>query len=91
MECNYVYILANDRGNVLYVGLTKNIKKRVSQHKSRKIVGFTHKYNVHRLLYYEEFSDRKTALFREKQIKRLTRGKKESIINLRNPKWEDLH
>ena len=91
MERTFVYILANDRGNVLYVGITKNLKSRMAQHKSRKIMGFTQKYNAHRLMYYEEFPERKIALLHESQIKRLTRRKKQALVNLQNPAWKDLH
>jgi putative endonuclease len=85
----YVYILASWR-RVLYVGVTNNLERRVWEHKQKTMPGFTSKYNVHRLVYYEETADIKSAIAREKQIKSWRRAKKVELIEDMNPAWEDL-
>lgn len=85
----YVYILTNKTGT-LYVGITNNIKKRIHQHKRKAADGFTSKYNIDRLLYYENFSDAYSAIAREKTIKGWVRNKKVELINSLNPGWNDL-
>ena len=86
----YVYILCNDKKNVLYVGVTNNICRRLSEHVSNLNNGFTHKYKIHKLIYAEVYSSIKTAILREKQIKRWSRVKKEQLINTANPQWEEI-
>lgn len=89
MKRYYVYILANATGT-LYTGVTNNLKRRVYEHKHKLVEGFTKRYNVSRLVYYEETGDIKAALMREKQIKGWLRQKKIKLIKSVNPKWEDL-
>ncbi len=86
----YVYILGNENRNVLYVGVTNNIARRLYEHKEGLHDGFTKKYNVNILLYAETYTDIKAALFREKQIKHWSRKKKEYLINSVKPTWEEL-
>ena len=86
----YVYILASKRNGTLYTGVTSNLIKRVFEHKSDYIEGFTKKYRVHFLVYYEEYDEINTALLREKRIKRWKRDWKIEIIEKNNPTWEDL-
>jgi putative endonuclease len=87
---SYVYILTNDFGNVMYVGSTDDLKTRLYQHKTRLIPGFTEKYLVSKLVYFEEHLDEISALMREKQIKGKTRAKKDKIVESMNPEWNDL-
>ena len=74
----------------LYVGMTSDIKRRVYEHKSHLIPGFTNKYNIERLLYFDTISDPASAINREKQIKTWRREKKVALIDSVNPSWEDL-
>ncbi len=85
----YVYILTN-RSRTLYVGVTSNLEKRALEHKQKLIPGFTAKYNIDRLVYYETTSDIRGAIAREKQIKGWRRAKKIALIETMNPQWEDL-
>jgi len=85
----YVYIIAGKSGT-LYVGITSNIKKRVYEHKNRLIPGFTDKYGIDRLLYFEAMTDVSSAIKREKQIKAWRREKKVKLIDSLNPQWKDL-
>ncbi len=86
----YVYVLSNDRMNVLYVGATDNLKKRLHHHKHRLVPGFTKKYNVDRLVHYESHPTMDTARAREKQLKGKTRAKKNALVESTNPSWNDL-
>ncbi len=86
----WVYILSNERRSVLYTGITGNIECRLSQHKEKKIDGFTKKYNVKHLLFIEEFQGVRDAIASEKRIKGWSRFKKWNLIRARNPKGEDL-
>ena len=86
----YVYIMSSNNNNVLYVGMTNNLARRVYEHKEGLVDGFTKKYNVHKLLYYEETDDVWSALEREKQLKKWRRDKKEFLINIDNQEWADL-
>jgi putative endonuclease len=90
MERGYVYMLTNDRLNVLYVGCTNDLRKRLVHHKGRLIPGFTKRYNVHRLVYFEEQSDMDAARQRERQLKGLSRAKKEALVMAVNPGRRDL-
>ena len=85
----YVYIMTNQSRN-LYVGLTNNIRRRVNEHKSGIIEGFTSRYNIDTLVYVEIFGDIHSAIAREKQIKYWRREKKMWLINQENPDWHDL-
>ena len=87
----YVYILTNKRNTVLYTGITNNLIRRTYEHKTKALKGFTHKYNVDRLIYYECFYDVKEAILREKQIKAGSRQRKVDLINHLNPEWDDLY
>ena len=89
MNSYYVYILTN-RSKTLYTGVTNNLLRRVYEHKQKFIPGFTQKYNINRLVYYEETSDATEAIAREKQIKGWVRAKKIALIESRNPEWLDL-
>ena len=88
--CYYVYIMTNKRKNVLYVGVTSHLEGRVRQHKCGEIKGFTSRYKVSQLVYYEEFDYIYDAIAREKQIKAGSRKKKIALINKLNPAWKDL-
>lgn len=87
----YVYILSNFSRTTLYCGITNDLKRRVWEHKNNLVKGFTQKYQIHDLVYYEIFDDPETAIEREKQIKNYSRLKKERIISSFNPKVEDLY
>jgi len=87
----YVYIITNKANTVLYTGVTNNIRKRVYEHKNKLVDGFTKKYNIVKLVYYEAFSDCMSAIQREKQIKDGSRRKKEELINSINKDWRDLY
>ena len=89
MKTYYIYIMASQSGT-LYVGMTNDIKKRVYQHKNHLITGFTDKYNIDRLLYFETTSDSVSAILREKQIKKYRREKKVALVDSQNPAWQDL-
>ena len=86
-----VYIMTNQYNKVLYTGVTSNVFKRVSEHKEKLIGGFTSRYNVTKLVYYEEFETMPEAIAREKQIKGGSRQKKIDLIKGKNPGWEDLY
>ena len=86
-----VYILTNERNTVLYTGVTSGLKARVYQHREKLIDGFTKRYNVFKLVYYEVGSDASGAIEREKQIKAGSRQKKIDLINSANPEWQDLY
>ena len=85
-----VYILTNKNNSVLYTGVTNNLRLRVNQHKEKLNKGFTAKYNVSKLVYFEHFEDINIAIAREKQIKAGSRQKKLDLINNQNPDWIDL-
>ena len=84
-----VYILAS-KLRVLYVGITRDLERRVYQHQKKLLPGFTRQYNVNQLVYYEFFGDVRAAIAREKQIKAWRREKKLNLIESLNPKWKDL-
>jgi putative endonuclease len=87
----FVYILTNKYNKVLYVGVTNNLIRRVYEHKNKLISGFTSKYNVNKLVYYESFPSVFDAIKREKEIKGWKREKKVALINSFNPEWKDLY
>ena len=86
----YVYITANKNYNVIYIGVTNNIERRIYEHKSGEIKGFTQKYNVHKLVYVEMYSNIDDAIKREKQLKGWSRSKKNILIETTNPDWNEL-
>ena len=87
----FVYILAKDRNGTFYIGFTENLVKRVHEHKNELAGGFTRKYGIKTLVYYETCSDYEGALFREKQLKKWRRASKIKLIEAMNPKWRDLY
>lgn len=90
MNTYYVYIMANYSNSVLYIGVTDNLQRRVYEHKNKLIEGFTEKYNVNKLVYFEETSDIKAAIQREKNLKKWNRSWKEELIRKTNPEFRDL-
>ena len=89
MHDYYVYIMTN-RSGTLYTGVTRNLERRVSEHKQHLVPGFTSKYNITRLVYYEATPDVRGAIAREKQIKGWLRRKKIALVESVNPEWRDL-
>jgi len=87
----YVYIMTNSLNKVLYVGVTGNLLGRIFQHRNKIVEGFTKKYNVTKLVYYEWTDNVISAIEREKQLKAGSRKKKVDLINQANPRWEDLY
>ncbi|WP_248277618.1 GIY-YIG nuclease family protein [Brasilonema sp. UFV-L1] len=87
----YLYIMTNHYNTVLYTGVTNDLQRRVYEHKSKSIEGFTKKYNITKLVYYEIFEDASTAISREKQIKAGSRQKKIDLVNSLNQEWKDLY
>ena len=85
-----VYILTNKNNTVLYTGVTNDLHRRVSEHKLKLLPGFTKRYNIDKLVYYEFFENPGLAIAREKQIKAGSRQSKENLINHQNPEWLDL-
>jgi len=91
MKNGYVYILFSQRNGTLYTGVTSNLVKRVYEHKQKYVKGFTKKYGVDKLGYYEAFDDIVYAIEREKQIKGGSREDKLALIESKNPQWDDLY
>jgi putative endonuclease len=89
MKTYYVYIMTNHSGT-LYTGMTNNLGQRIYEHKHKLVPGFASKYNITKLVYYEEGNDANAALAREKQIKSWLRSKKIELIESLNPEWQDL-
>ncbi len=87
----YVYLLCNKNNTTLYTGITSNLKKRVWEHKYKVVKGFSQRYNIGKLVYYEIFDDPEMAIVREKQIKAGSREKKIQLIVSLNPEWQDLY
>ena len=90
MKDYYVYILTNEYNNVMYIGITNDLKRRVYEHKSGATEGFTKKYNVHKLVYVEHCHDVNAAIAREKQLKNWRREKKNALAETINPEWKEL-
>ena len=86
----YVYILTNWNNKVMYIGMTNNLERRLFEHKTKMVDGFTKKYNVNKLVYFEETSDVHVAIAREKEIKKWRREKKNNLVISMNPEWKDL-
>jgi len=92
MEKKYwVYLLSNKRNGAIYTGVTNNLYKRVYEHKKNMVKGFTKKYKIHNLVYYEEYENSEEAIAREKQLKKWMRSWKKNLIEKENPKWIDLY
>ena len=87
---SWVYITASGKNGTLYIGVTSDLQRRVNEHKAGEIPGFTQRYHVHTLVYYEEFSDMYSAIKREKQLKKWKREWKIRLIEKGNPEWRDL-
>ena len=87
----YIYILFNKPNGTLYTGVTNNLIRRVYEHKNRLVKGFTSRYKVDKLAYFEEYDNIDDAILREKQIKAGSRSKKIAMITEKNPTWEDLY
>ena len=86
----HVYLLTNWNNKVMYVGVTSDLKRRLFEHRNKSVEGFTAKYNVHKLVYYEATSDVQSAIAREKEIKKWRREKKNRLVERINPDWRDL-
>ena len=86
----YVYILTNQTDNVMYIGVTNDLERRLYEHKHHLIEGFTRDYRVDKLVYFEETSDVMAAIEREKQLKKWRRAKKNALVQQTNPLWRDL-
>jgi putative endonuclease len=87
----YVYILASRIGGTLYIGVTNDLIRRVAEHRLELVDGFTKKYEVHRLVYFEQLDDAENAIRREKRLKRWNRDWKIRLIEKFNPNWDDLY
>ena len=86
-----VYIITNDRNTTLYIGVTADLIQRIYQHKAKLVEGFSAKYNLHKLVYFEQFEDMNCAISREKQLKKWNRDWKDQLIVENNPRWLDLY
>ena len=85
MDSYYVYILANHTNTTLYIGVTNDLRRRMFEHKTKAVQGFTEKYNIYKLVYFEETTDVKTAIQREKNLKKWRREWKDALIKKNNP------
>ncbi len=90
MKDYYVYILTNQYNNVMYIGITNDLKRRVYEHKTGLLEGFTKRYNVHKLVYVEHCHDVYAAIEREKQLKGWSRPKKNALVEAVNPEWKEI-
>lgn len=87
----YVYLMTNNASTVIYTGVTSDLRKRIYEHKEKLIRGFTEKYKINKLVYFEVFNDIKDAIMREKQIKGGSRQDKINLIKSMNPQFKDLY
>lgn len=87
---NYFVYIATNKSKTLYIGVTNNLERRMYEHKNKILKGFTQKYNIDKLVYYEHFNNIKEAIAREKQLKGWKREKKIKLINILNNKWKNL-
>ena len=85
----YVYILTNVNDDVMYIGITNDLMRRLAEHCAEQIEGFSKKYHTHKLVYFEEYSDPMAAIAREKQLKSWKRAKKNALVEIKNPNWID--
>jgi len=90
MNDYYVYMLTNQRDNVLYIGVTKDLERRLYEHKHGLVKGFTKRYNVDKLVYFEQTIDAASAIAREKVLKGWKRERKNELVQKHNPSWKDL-
>jgi len=86
----WVYIVTNEHGSVLYIDMTNDLARRISEHRADGIPGFTSDYRCRKLIYYEHCTDMRDAIAREKQLKKWSRSKKVALIATLNPRWTDL-
>ncbi len=86
----YVYILTNKNNRVMYIGVTNDLVRRLYEHKQELVDGFTKRYHVHKLVYYEQTTDVRSAIEREKQLKGWIRARKNELVETINPDWRDL-
>ncbi|MEA2030534.1 MAG: GIY-YIG nuclease family protein [candidate division Zixibacteria bacterium] len=91
MKQYYTYIMTSKRNGTLYIGVTSNLVRRVYEHKNETVKGFTKKYNIKRLIYYEIYQDAREAIMREKRLKSWKRKWKLDLIEQENPEWLDLY
>jgi len=91
VKAYFVYILASKRNGTLYIGVTSDLLKRVGEHRNKEAKGFTEKYGVDKLVYFEQTENVMSALEKEKQLKKWNRSWKLKLIEKNNPKWEDLY
>jgi len=87
----YLYILASRKNGTLYIGVSNNLIKRIYEHKNNVVEGFTKKYRVHELVYFEQYDDVRDAIIREKRMKKWNRDWKIELIEKHNPNWQDLY
>ena len=87
----FVYFLSNYTNTYLYIGVTNNLQKRIYQHKTKAVDGFTRKYNINKLVYWEEYGDSRETIVREKYLKGKKRSFKNKLIELKNPEYKDLY
>ena len=87
----YIYIMTNKRNNVIYTGVTSDLKQRVFEHKEKLVDGFTKRYNISKLVYYDVYEDAEEAILREKKIKGGSRAKKLALIEGMNNQWKDFY
>ena len=85
----YVYILASKANAMLYIGVTNDLRRRLREHREGLFEGYTKTYNIHKLVFFEEFTDVNDAIACEKRLKRWTRAKKNALIESKNPNWDD--
>ena len=90
-KCGYIYIITNYNNTTVYIGVTSNLVQRIYQHKSKCVDGFSKKYNLSKLVYYEQTENIETAIEREKYLKGKTRKYKNELITKFNPNWKDLY
>jgi putative endonuclease len=90
MKHSYVYMMTDSSNTYLYIGVTSNLLKRVNEHKTHVVDGYTKKHNCIKLVYYEVFLDIYMAIQREKTLKSRTRSRKDKLVSLMNPEWDDL-
>ena len=86
----YVYILTNKSSRVMYIGVTNDLERRVYEHKQELVEGFTKRYHVHKLVYFETTTNVRSAIEREKQLKGWLRARKNALVESVNPEWKDL-
>jgi putative endonuclease len=91
MKHYYVYILTSQTLGTLYIGITSDLKKRVWEHKEKATTGFTEKYDINKLVYYEVYDDPENAIQREKRLKKWNREWKTNLVHEFNPEWQDLY